>query len=363
MRLPADHVGRARHDRLLHREVVDERGERPSDEHQEAHADKLATVVSPKVVAVRRAQDVDQGADEAEDFDLDQRHDEADRHQRDEIGPDLTAEAQVVTHQRRRRHRVGVLAEGVDAGLEKAEHEAMSNGDRGPEKGATNVERRDQTRKESERTSRNFRNVGPEGGSTEGGRRRAARARCRSPEGAGKEASGMSNQFHTRLLTLAPKKTAPPANAARGRSALLAENARRISLDLRSRRNFPPDVAPRRQFRHAAGHAPPVSPACQSRSDAIGAELRGRPARDALARDALSRDALSRDALPAASPPCHNEAPSSRADRAAPGRARGGQRRLESACRDRANSRPGSHWPSPPSRRDSAGYSRRRSSS
>ncbi len=66
-------------------------------------------------------------------------------------------------------------------------------------------QRRDETRKEKRADVSNFRDVGPDGGSTEAVVRRVARAHCRIPEGAPKEVSDMSNRFHTRLLSLASK--------------------------------------------------------------------------------------------------------------------------------------------------------------
>ena len=57
----------------------------------------------------RRAQDVDDRAHEAQDRDFDQSDGQADRHHRDDEGPDLTAIASIIADEARRRHvrRVG----------------------------------------------------------------------------------------------------------------------------------------------------------------------------------------------------------------------------------------------------------------
>ena len=85
MRLPADEIGHSRRDRLLDDEVVGEARHRTADEDQQRHRQELAAVVVKHLIGAGRTQEIDERADEAQDRDLDQRNDEADRHQCGEI--------------------------------------------------------------------------------------------------------------------------------------------------------------------------------------------------------------------------------------------------------------------------------------
>ena len=131
MRLPADEVGHPRSDRLLREEIMREVGERTADENQQPHGQEFAAVFAEQSVRARRAQRVDEGADEAQDRHFDQRDDQADRHQCDEERPDLPAIAPVIAEQARGRHAFVVLAKRIDAGFEEAEHEKLSCRKRG----------------------------------------------------------------------------------------------------------------------------------------------------------------------------------------------------------------------------------------
>ena len=122
VRLPADEIGHPRRDRLLDDEVMGEARERTADQDQERHGEKRAAVSLKHVVRARRAQDVDQRADEAQDRDFDQSNDQADRQERGEEGPDLPAIASVIADEARRRHAGVVVTKRVDAGFKETEH-------------------------------------------------------------------------------------------------------------------------------------------------------------------------------------------------------------------------------------------------
>ena len=98
---------------------------------EERHGEKLAAVDLKHLVWARRTQHVDERADEAQDRDLDQRDDQADRHQRDEKRPNLSAIASIVADEARRRHAFIVLAKRVEAGFKETEHGPWSTGNRG----------------------------------------------------------------------------------------------------------------------------------------------------------------------------------------------------------------------------------------
>ncbi len=131
MRLPADQIRHSRRDRLLDDEVVDETRRRAADEDQYSHRQELAAVSLKHLVGAGRTQEIDERADVTQDRDFDQRHDQADRHQRRKIGPDLQAIAPVVADEARWRHAVVVIAKRIDAGLEETEHGLISTGNRG----------------------------------------------------------------------------------------------------------------------------------------------------------------------------------------------------------------------------------------
>jgi len=69
---------------------------------------------------------VSTSADETQDRHLDQRNDQANRHQREEKGPDLPAIAAKIGDQVSRRHAVVVIAKGIDQGFKKAKHHQAS---------------------------------------------------------------------------------------------------------------------------------------------------------------------------------------------------------------------------------------------
>jgi hypothetical protein len=102
--------------------------QRATDEDQERHGQELEPMSCEQLVRGRRAQDVDDRADEAQDGDLDQRDDEADRHEGGEEGPDLPAIAPVIADEARRRRARVVVAKRVDAGFKETEHGFGSTG-------------------------------------------------------------------------------------------------------------------------------------------------------------------------------------------------------------------------------------------
>ena len=89
MRLPADEIGEGRRQRLLDEEVVEDGRDRPRDDDDEGHPGEGPAVVGEHRRRARRLEQVDDRADVAEDRHLDQRHDEADRHQREQHRPHL----------------------------------------------------------------------------------------------------------------------------------------------------------------------------------------------------------------------------------------------------------------------------------
>ena len=160
MRLPADEIGHSRCDRLLDDQVVDKARHRTADEDQQRHRQELAAVGVKHRLRAGRTQEIDERADVTQDRDFDQRHDQADRHQRGQIGPDLQAIAPVVADQARWRRAVVMVAKRVDAGLEETEHGLVSTGNRGrrPDsksnagRGAENGEAAGETRKRTTAT-------------------------------------------------------------------------------------------------------------------------------------------------------------------------------------------------------------------
>ncbi len=122
VRLPADEVGEARRDRLLGQEIVREARQRPDDQHQRRHAEKLEAMAGEDFGPRRRAQHVDQRSGEAEDRGLDERNDEAEHDQRRDQRPDLPAIAQVIGDDGRRRHALVMRAKWVDEAFERSEH-------------------------------------------------------------------------------------------------------------------------------------------------------------------------------------------------------------------------------------------------
>jgi hypothetical protein len=131
VRLPADEIGHPRRNRLLDDEVAGETRQRTADEDQERHRQKLAAVSLKDAFRARRAQHIDQRADEAQNRHFDQRNDQADRHQRGEKGPDLTAITPIVADEARGRHARIVITKRIDAGFKETEHGLWSTGNHG----------------------------------------------------------------------------------------------------------------------------------------------------------------------------------------------------------------------------------------
>ena len=79
VRLPAHEVGERRRQRLLDQKVVDDRRDRPADDHDRRHPGERPAIVGKDALRRRRLQHVDDRADIAEDRHLDQRDHQADR--------------------------------------------------------------------------------------------------------------------------------------------------------------------------------------------------------------------------------------------------------------------------------------------
>ena len=124
--LPADHVGHARRQRLVHQQIVQGVEQRPQDHRHHGHPQQLGAVLAKEVGAGRRLRQIHQAAEEAEQRNVDQGDDQADHDQHGEDRPDLADVIEVEAQDAVGRWVFRSVLEGVDQVFEAAEQHGAS---------------------------------------------------------------------------------------------------------------------------------------------------------------------------------------------------------------------------------------------
>ncbi|MNT15937.1 hypothetical protein D3C72_1510170 [compost metagenome] len=120
--LPADQVGQAGVDDLVHKDVVQAEEDRAQQQRHHGHPQQLVAMPAEELRAWRGLCHVDQAAEEAEQRHLDQRADQAHQQQQREHAPHFTQVPGIEAQDLARRLAVGHVSEGVDQSFQATQH-------------------------------------------------------------------------------------------------------------------------------------------------------------------------------------------------------------------------------------------------